>query len=1109
MRLLNTDNFEVVLVQEDAIPPYAILSHTWGDDEVSLQGMQSLKAKYMPRKSQSLKKVVEAAKLAASHGYRWIWIDTCCIDKTSSAELSEAINSMYRWYENASVCYAYIEDYPTNQHEASSEFREHPDTWTLQNTRWVTRGWTLQELVAPKVVRFYTKDWQPMGEKRDPSVCQALTRATGIEPGVLSGQIMVAEISVANRMKWASKRLTKRPEDVAYCLMGLFGVNMPLLYGEGGVRAFIRLQEQILKITDDQSIFAWQLHSKEEDESMYGLLATSPAYFQNIRSIYLMPTGFQSTSSVPWSMTNKGLHLQLYIRPELDTAEERYIAILDCFQDHEESNENLDNEFQAYSPAIHLRRLWGDQYTRIRAQVCESLGERARHGGRHETFFVKQNPSLALPHLGINSHQRVGQDARNWKLREVFPSDLWSGEASVFRLSLYRARGIQGIFRFTRDQHIHRPFAYLNLEDENLDVAVVLHRTARADLEAVCFPRPVEGNTVEQAYYRLNRVWTKASREEQDHMFGEYQERIMVVPEMIKAVRAGRGMYVLNLRERFELETDLSGMPRLWATFADNRRIALELEQSMLELDGKPLDEGSLKRTQVAALLEDSDPPPTRVELVEEELKALLEPRHPWSYSKRDHFRQRLEDGAKDIASIVASVEICRAIIDRNMLVLESLLKRVNVSEITGPVSTFQGLHLVHLASLTANPQVVSSLLEKGLDPLAVTDQGLNAFQLASICGKSTVLASILKFSPEPENMFSVTTVEHEEPVYDKAVSKFRPHFGSEAQHQDTALHLAAVYCSAEEFDTILQEIMKATQIPISKWTSSELTQEREYLVCLRNSLGETVLQRAAAAANREVVRLICESTPDASTRLDSMGRSVLWHAAYGGDREIVELVAAACSRSTGAPILHLSDENGVTPLHVACWRGYGGCVKELLTLGATSLSRTRELDLTPLHYAALFGHDDCLRAMADGIWRGTRQLGDFNAVMDMRASKGPLELFAPIHLAAANGWLECIRVLAVNGASTSTKSNFYYRSSRSNTEDWLEPPPQGLVETIPSTPTEIAKREGHEAVCRFLEDFKPPSAQNRAETTIMDSKSLFEDWNRHIVGSTQRSREY
>lgn len=119
MRLLDTDKLEVVLIREDVIPPYAILSHTWGNDEV-LQNMQSLSVKDAPRSVPSLKRVIDAAKLAASDGYRWIWIDTCCIDKTSSAELSEAINSMYRWYESAGVCYVYLQDQPDGQHEGGS-----------------------------------------------------------------------------------------------------------------------------------------------------------------------------------------------------------------------------------------------------------------------------------------------------------------------------------------------------------------------------------------------------------------------------------------------------------------------------------------------------------------------------------------------------------------------------------------------------------------------------------------------------------------------------------------------------------------------------------------------------------------------------------------------------------------------------------------------------------------------------------------------------------------------------------------------------------------------------------------------------------------------------
>ncbi|POS80048.1 hypothetical protein DHEL01_v201566 [Diaporthe helianthi] len=1115
MRLLETDKLEVAFVRDDAIPPYAILSHTWADNEISLQDMQGSSTKHTPRKSRSLKKCTDAARLAASHGYRWIWIDTCCIDKTSSAELSEAINSMYKWYENASVCYVFLEDYPMDKQEANERLEELPETWTLHESRWATRGWTLQELVAPKVVRLYTKDWHYMGEKHDPSVCNALMRATGIETGVLSGHVAVAEISVANRMKWASKRLTTRPEDLAYCLMGLFGVNMPLLYGEGGSRAFIRLQEQILKETDDESIFAWELQPRDEDEAaqhndegMHGLLATSPSCFQNIRSIYLMPWGFQSPSSVPWSMTNRGLHVQLYIRPEHGATEEQYLAFLDCFQDHRESDANQDIEFQAYNPAIHLRRLWGDQYTRIRARICESLGERARHGGHHETFFVKQNPSPALPNLGIRGQQRFGRIAYTWRLQEVFPSESWNSDAGMFRLSLNRARGIQGMFRFTRSQHPRTPFSQLELYNEKMDVAVVLHKTARADLEAVCFPVPLDENTLEQAFNRLNRIWTKTPREDRDRLFREYQERIMAVPEVIKPVRAGRGLYLLNLRERFELQADLSGVPRLWETLAHNRRVTMELQDSLFELDGTPLDEESIMRIHVASS-QRSESYQRQLELIGDELKSLLQPPRPRSYSKRDLLRQQMEEGAHDVEKVLlpAAVKICAAIITQDILELRSLLERVDISTITGPVSSFRGFHVIHVASFTTDPQILMALLESGLDPLAVTDEGLNAFQLASICGKVGVLASLLQLMPQARKSQTADT-EGEEPEYNKAVSRFRSYFGSDAGLQDTALHPAAEHCSAEEFESIIEVILKATGIPIFTWTSSEITQERKYLACLRNARDETVLQRAAAAANTGVVRLICELTPGASTRLDSLGRSVLWHAAYGGDGEIVEIAASACSRSRGAPDLHLSDDDGVTPLHVACWRGNDECVKQLLKLGATPLSRTRELNLTPLHYAALFGQDACLGVMVDDTWRGTWQLGDFNTAMDMKASKDSMEMFAPIHLAAANGWLQCVRLLASNGATTSTTAGFYCKVSRGDSRDGLEGRFEGLVKVNPSTPAEMARREGHETVCRFLESFGPLDVSNRTETASMDSKSLLEDWNRVIVGSTQDSTE-
>ena len=164
--------------------------------------------------------------MAAADGFHYIWIDTCCIDKASSAELSEAINSTYRWYHESGVCYAYLADVPPNA--VDNEFAK---------SRWFTRGWTLQELIAPLTVIFLNKEWQKIGIKS--SRQRIISEVTGIPANILLGGDL-ERASIAQKISWASKREITRIEDIAYCLMGIFSINMPMLYGEGE-RVFIRL----------------------------------------------------------------------------------------------------------------------------------------------------------------------------------------------------------------------------------------------------------------------------------------------------------------------------------------------------------------------------------------------------------------------------------------------------------------------------------------------------------------------------------------------------------------------------------------------------------------------------------------------------------------------------------------------------------------------------------------------------------------------------------------------------------------------------------------------------------------------------------------------------
>jgi hypothetical protein len=261
----------------DNIPPYAILSHRWGDDEVTFQDIKSGRlSDWWKSKSWPLK--LEGCRLQAmKDNLSYIWVDTCCIDKTNSVELSEAINSMFNWYKYAARCYVYLSDvHSSNVPEAPlSKFRA---------SSWFTRGWTLQELLAPKELHFYDSKWKPIGTKIELS--STIEEVTGISRAFLKGWLGLHSPSVAQRMSWAANRVTTRTEDVAYCLLGLFGVTMSMIYGEKE-QAFVRLQLEIIGNSDDHSVLAWGLTSDQETTDGNplavpgGALATSPADFAN------------------------------------------------------------------------------------------------------------------------------------------------------------------------------------------------------------------------------------------------------------------------------------------------------------------------------------------------------------------------------------------------------------------------------------------------------------------------------------------------------------------------------------------------------------------------------------------------------------------------------------------------------------------------------------------------------------------------------------------------------------------------------------------------------------------------------------------------------------
>jgi hypothetical protein len=338
MYLIDAETLELKLFQDEAhLPPYAILSHTWGDSEITLKQFQTLQgnlsvAKHQLRDSLGYWKIRKTCEQAQSDGLEWAWVDTCCIDKQSSAELSEAINSMFKWYRQAAICYAYLQDaegsplpmHPQDVQESSGnttpqssrgeEHHVHVSRAELARARWFTRGWTLQELIAPSQMKFYGKGWEFLGSKD--SLTGFLAGITGIETAALQGEDLEA-FSVAQRMSWASERTTTRSEDLAYSLLGIFDVNMPLLYGEG-TKAFTRLQEEIMKDSNDQTLFAWT--PPYAPETNPGLLS------ERGRSVFAShPRDFApSTQTIPvpcqgptesFALTNKGVKIVSPILP--------------------------------------------------------------------------------------------------------------------------------------------------------------------------------------------------------------------------------------------------------------------------------------------------------------------------------------------------------------------------------------------------------------------------------------------------------------------------------------------------------------------------------------------------------------------------------------------------------------------------------------------------------------------------------------------------------------------------------------------------------------------------------------------------------------------------
>jgi ankyrin repeat protein len=935
MRLLEVETLRVVEFSEDDIPRYAILSHTWGREEVTFQELSSRNWLTAPisriQDKAGFSKIKNTAKLARRDGFGYIWIDTCCIDKSSSAELSEAINSMYRWYQGASACYAYLSDVKPRAMEDPLSPRS-----TFCKSRWFTRGWTLQELIAPKDIGFYASDWSFLGSKlNSPQFRLCLTDITDISGQVLEGTTLPGEISVANRMKWAAYRQTTRQEDIAYCLMGLFGVNMPLLYGEGK-RAFIRLQEEILKETDDQSIFSWSLDAGpgKDPGTLYGLLAPSPLHFGFCDTTRPLPP-LQAKDSVPSSITNQGLRISFYLHP---LREDDYHGVLDC--------SIWTDEGEMY-PAIYLRRLWGDQFARILPNRIyrHAADDDTVSADRYQTIYVKQNPSYPFPEFTVNARRRKATanslDMNDvYHVQEAYPPDAWDARASFLKSTKLEGGCILAVLRFSSSGTFKMVDIVVGLRRNN-GRWTPWYQQRRCDGDRL---EEVFGQVLQPEYLAL-LPWDK-----------KHADTALVPTDISMAEVDRRGRRYIDLEVTGRAELQALPSPSFTATTSGSPI------PEPLSLNPRPLDQKTELEQEIERLTQICWTPDkfaiieTNTEGSGNILTNCVRTTDIRPSLARDTFisemgmipRSQSETQCADI------ILTCR---DGNTEGLLELFRGglgIHSLESTDPL--FDDCRPIHWATLRGDLGMFDELVNRGAKVDSQTGSGWAAVHLAALCGFDDILGRLF----EDENLI------HQQ--IDRTL--------------ETPLHVMAAY-SGSLFQT--PEIAKRLHHYIFT-----------YSLFHQNYLNETPLHRAAAAGNLSAVNFFLQQPEPASliAAVDKFDRSVMFHAACGGNPDTIRQLD-----SIGAS-LDLGDKYGRSPLHAAVMAdrvealiallqaganpnnvthlgftavhfsalyGYRNCLEALATRGADLERGTvGGIYIEPIHLAVASGNIECVEVFRE-----------------------------------------------------------------------------------------------------------------------------------------------
>ena len=1065
MRLLHTKKFELQEFGGKEVPQYAILSHVWGKEEVTLQDFKTNEA----TKLRGYEKVSKACSVAAADGFDYVWIDTCCIDKTSSAELSEALNSMYRWYQEAEECFAYLADVPQNSVDrvagvTGPEFRK---------SRWFTRGWTLQELIAPLSVRFLDREWQEIGTKSD--LQRDISEITGIPGSFLLGDDL-RHASIAQRMSWASMRETTRIEDLAYCLMGLFGIYMPMLYGEGE-RAFIRLQEEIMKVSDDHSLFAWR-----SIEHHGGILANSPAAFADSGNIIPISPAYATSS--PSTLSSRGIHLSL--RFINNSQQGQGLAILHCTEIGKErmrlalhlrdvfrTNEDFVREQSTTLRLIDLEDINPSQHP------LTSLYVRQWHPTRKRKWEDMEKCVIKL--AGVDGQEvasRIANFDSNCELSDGFmimnmaaiPDGILGRllvvckDGIFFQILLKKygrflstdiSTSTNSVLQHTQD--LIFPEKEQNDQDRIVKVLGDGQHVHVAIKKRVLLLREVRCLTevVEISYSStLKGVWL-------EHI-AILEKAVGEMTLLSYAAKRGLKTIVEHLLDRESTESiskDDLRTPLSWAAEGGQEAVVKHLLEKGAALESKdkngrtPLSwAAGTGHVAIVRLLLAKD-------AVLEENEKNIGDRKPLSRA----VLQRLlpAKGTKlDSRDSGGQTPLSWAAGNGHEAVVQLLLR---TGQVKADAKDSWGRTPLSRAAKNGHEAVVQLLLRTGqVEADAEDNEGQTPLSRAAMNGHEAVVQLLLEtgqVEADAKNSYGWTPLSYAAANGHVDVVKLLLEKGADVTVADndgwTPLHTASFNGHVEVVKLLFE---KNANVTVAK------------------NDGGTPLHAASSNGHVEVVKLLLEKGAEV-TVADNDGWTPLCAASSNGHVEVVKLLFEKNANVT------VAKNDGGTPMHAASFNGHVEVVKLLLEKGA-EVTVAKNDGWTPLHAASSNGHVEVVKLLLEKGAEATVADNDGWTPLCAASSNGHVEVvkllfeknanvtvakndgWTPLHAASSNGHVEVVKLLLEHEAEADAKDKYGRTPLSRAAESGHE---ADSKDSVRRTPLLHAAKNGNEATVKLL----------------------------------------